>query len=152
MAVEVRFKVGPIDHVEMFVPDRVKAAQWYSDFLGLRSVPDTEFWAEDPDGPLMISSDGGGTKLALFRGDPPGNQSVTGFLRVAFRVSGSEFLDLLESLDDVELVDHQNRRLSKDMVVDHERSFSIYFSDPYGHRLEITTYDYELVAASLRNG
>jgi hypothetical protein len=25
-------------------------------------------------------------------------------------------------------------------------AFSIYFSDPWGHRLEVTTYDYDFVA------
>lgn len=32
--------------------------------------------------------------------------------------------------------------------IDHGRSYSLYFSDPYGHRLEITTYDYDVVASS----
>jgi hypothetical protein len=26
-------------------------------------------------------------------------------------------------------------------VVDHGQALSIYFRDPYGHRLEVTTYD-----------
>ena len=27
--------------------------------------------------------------------------------------------------------------------LDHEKAYSIYFSDPFGHRLELTTYAYE---------
>jgi imidazolonepropionase-like amidohydrolase len=42
--------------------------RWYKRVLGLEIVPEYEFWAQDPHGPLMISSDGGSTKLALFRG------------------------------------------------------------------------------------
>jgi hypothetical protein len=34
-------------------------------------------------------------------------------------------------------------------VVDHETAYSIYFSDPYGHHLEITTYDHEAARAEL---
>jgi hypothetical protein len=33
--------------------------------------------------------------------------------------------------------------------VDHQKAFSIYFSDPYGHPLEITTYDYDEVCAAV---
>jgi hypothetical protein len=34
-------------------------------------------------------------------------------------------------------------------VVDHDLSFSVYFTDPYGNRLELTTYDHGAVAAAL---
>lgn len=54
--------VDQIDHVELFVPDRHQAAEWYRRVLGLKVVPDDEQWADDPQGPLMISSDGGSTK------------------------------------------------------------------------------------------
>jgi hypothetical protein len=33
--------------------------------------------------------------------------------------------------------------VTRDSAVDHSAAFSIYFSDPYGHRLELTTYQYE---------
>ena len=32
--------------------------------------------------------------------------------------------------------------------IDHGRSYSIYFSDLYGHLLEITTHDHDIVASS----
>ena len=53
-----RFRVSQIDHVEMFVPDRGEAARWYAEVLGLAVVPGYDDWASDPQGPLMISSDG----------------------------------------------------------------------------------------------
>ena len=64
------FRVSQIDHVEMFVPDRYAAAAWYQQVLGLNVLRDYEDWAKDPHGPLMISSDDGNTKLALFEGVP----------------------------------------------------------------------------------
>ena len=60
------FRVDQVDHVELFVPDRKEAARWYGRVLGLVVVPEYESWAQDVQGPLMISSDGGSTKLALF--------------------------------------------------------------------------------------
>ena len=46
--------------------------------LGLEIVPEYEFWAQDPQGPLMISSDCGSTKLALFRGPTDGPEEGSG--------------------------------------------------------------------------
>jgi hypothetical protein len=34
-------------------------------------------------------------------------------------------------------------------VVDHQQAYSIYFDDPWAHLLEVTTYDYDDVAAWL---
>jgi catechol 2,3-dioxygenase-like lactoylglutathione lyase family enzyme len=142
--------VSQIDHVEMCVPSRYKAAEWYLNVLGLRIIPEYEFWAEDAGGPLMISSDGGSTKLALFRGNPPGNRTTIGFHRVAFRVSGEAFLAFLDRLQDLELYDYQERRLSRELVADHGRSFSLYFLDPHGYRLKVTTYEMQIVENGLQ--
>ena len=137
------FQVDQIDHVELFVPDRHEAARWYGKVLGLVVVPEYEHWAKDPQGPLMISSDGGSTKLALFQGTPEGPRENAGFHLVAFRVRAPSFIRFLERLPDLDLTDHRGRRVTSDLVVDHDRAFSIYFSDPFGHRLELTTYEYK---------
>ena len=136
-------RVDQIDHVEMFVPDRREAADWYERVLGLRVVPRAEHWAVDPHGPLMISSDGGGTMLALFTGEPQGPRPTSGFHRVAFRVPAATFNHFLKRLSTIELVDEHGARVTADRVADHQSAWSIYFSDPFGHRLELTTYDYD---------
>ncbi len=89
------FKVGPIDHVELFVPDRYEAARWYGQTLGLQILSGLEDWAV-PGGPLMISSDGGHTMLALFEDDSRGSPSTAGDHRVAFRVDGAAFVHFLQ--------------------------------------------------------
>jgi hypothetical protein len=36
-----------------------------------------------------------------------------------------------------------------DTVSDHGQAYSIYFNDPWGHRLEITTYDVDAAKLAL---
>ena len=143
------FRVEQVDHVEMFVPDRHEAAQWYERVLGLRIVPEFEQWARYAKGPLMISSDGGSTKLALFTGTPQGERVTAGFHLVAFRVDGPGFLAFLDRIESLALIDHDGRNVTRTLVSDHGQAFSIYFNDPWGHRFEITTYDHEVVRESI---
>lgn len=136
------FQVDQIDHVEVFVPDRRAAAEWYHRVLGLRVLPEHEHWAGDPRGPLMISSDGGSTKIALFEGQPQGARETAGFHLVAFRVGAENFFRFLARLGELDLVDHRGQKVTPASVRDHDAAFSLYFNDPYGHRLELTTYEY----------
>ena len=141
--------MSPIDHVELFVPDRREAAKWYQRVLGLEVVPEYEHWALDPQGPLMISNDGGRTKLALFVGEPQGSRETAGFHLVAFGMSGEDFLRFVGRIGSLDLINHYGNSVSAESVRDHKAAWSIYFNDPYGHRLEVTTYDYEQVKAHL---
>lgn len=149
MTLGTSFRVDQLDHVELFVPDRRQAAAWYQRVLGLTIVPEYEHWADDLRGPLMISSDGGSTKLALFEGTPQGSRETAGFHLVAFRVGAVDFLRFLNRLADLDLVDARGRPATADSAVDHAGAYSLYFRDPFGHRLELTTYDYEQVKARL---
>lgn len=133
-----------LDHVELFVPDRVSAAAWYAEVVGCEPVSGAESWAADPDGPLMISPDGGRTKLALFAGQPQGSRATAGFHRVAFRVSATEFLAFAARLPTLGLKESRE--------VDHGSAWSVYFADPWGHRLEVTTYEVEAVRAARGSG
>jgi catechol 2,3-dioxygenase-like lactoylglutathione lyase family enzyme len=143
------FRVLQIDHVELFVPDRHEAAGWYQRILGLEVVPEYQEWAAVPRGPLMISSDDGNTKLALFEGQPQGSKPTVGFHLVAFRVGAGDFIAFLQRLADRALKDHKGHPVTLDAVVDHHKAYSIYFCDPYGHHLELTTYEYDATRAVL---
>lgn len=142
------FSLGQIDHVELFVPDRYEAADWYQKALGFGIVRDLEDWALEG-GPLMISGDGGNSMLALFEGEPRGSKATAGHHRVAFRVEGQDFLRFLEGFDRSPVFDEQGRETSSGRLVDHDKAYSVYFCDPYGNRYEITTYDHEEVADQL---
>ena len=146
---EDTFRVQQIDHVELIVPDRHEAARWYERVLGLQIVNDFAFWADDPNGPLMIASASGGTMLALFAGKPRGSQRGVSHWRVAFRVDGPGFLAFLARLEDISLQNDDGETLTAAHEVDHDRSYSIYFVDPFGYQYEITTYEYDFVRTRL---
>ena len=129
-------RVTQIDHVEIEVPDRYEAARWYHAALGFEICREYEFWAEAAGGPLMISTDDGKTKLALFDGKPQGAGRPIGIRRVAFRIGGEDFLRLVQHLDSLRGADAVRRS----EVSDHGKSLSVYFADPYGNQLEVTTY------------
>ena len=135
------FKVDQIDHVEFFVPDRREAARWYERTLGLAPLPQHEDWAADPGGPLMISSNEGGTMLALFTGEPRRDWPTVGFHRVAFRVSGPGFLQFLEHVRENPFCNDAGEEIRSPTPRDYRKAFSVYFNDPWGHRLEVTTYE-----------
>jgi hypothetical protein len=92
---------------------------------------------------MMISADGGHTKLALFTGEPQAGRATAGFHRVAFRVSATEFEAFTERLTDI--LEDTGR---PPRVVDHGEAWSVYFTDPYGHHLEVTTYEAAAVRAA----
>ena len=140
-----KFHIQGIDHVELFVPDRHEAAKWFNEVLEFEIVPAYEDWAKNKHGPLMISPDGGNSKLALFIGEPQGSRETAGHHRVAFGVDAAGFIHFLKSLQVKEIFNQNSHRVTERDVVDHIKAFSIYFCDPYGHRFEITTYDYDEV-------
>lgn len=145
-----KFSVGSIDHVELFVPDQNEAAKWYNEVLGLEVVKEYAFWAQDG-GPLMLSSDGGKTKIALFEGEPRGMRKTAGHHRVAFEVNGTGFLQFLRRLSAVAIFDDNGNEVESWDVADHKKSYSVYFCDPYGNRYEITSYDYDFIKENLAN-
>jgi catechol 2,3-dioxygenase-like lactoylglutathione lyase family enzyme len=119
-----------IDHVAMSVRDIERAAQWYIDVLGFKRLH-KGMW----DGvPVFIGK--GTTALALFpvrsRSTSSSAPAAIRMLHLAMRANRENFLAAQEEL---------KRRGIKFEFQDHEISHSIYFRDPDGHALEITTYE-----------
>lgn len=135
------FRVDQIDHVELFVPNRRVAAAWYERTLGLTVAAEYAHWADNPAGPLMIATPGGGTKLALFTGEPQRDRPNVGIYLVAFRVSRAGFDAFHAHIRDDPVFDEHGQEVRELLVRDHGAALSVYFCDPYGHRLEVTTYD-----------
>jgi catechol-2,3-dioxygenase len=121
--------VQAIDHVHVFVANRLEAKEWYARVLGMNPVAELEFWAKDG-GPLTIADKGDTFHIALFESAVIECRST-----IALKVS---------ALDFVAWKAHLKHVLQKDVTVeDHEVSWSLYFSDPDGNPYEVTTYEYQ---------
>lgn len=111
--------------------DVERSIEWYRDVLGFeRRHPE---WGEAP---AMVCA--GDTCVALFavEGEPqaPPGRDALAMRHLAFRVDRPGFERAQEELRD--------RGIAFEFM-DHETAHSIYFTDPDGHRLEITTYEPE---------
>src|SRR4051812_31233415 len=120
-----------IDHVALSVADVERSTKWYIDVLGFERRFDG-MWGGVP---VFIGL--GKTAIALFpirSSKPVSSGTVAGarFLHLAFGTNGEGFRLAQEEL---------TRRGIAFEFQDHEISNSIYFRDPDGHELEITTYE-----------
>ena len=120
-----------IDHVALAVLDVEQSAQWYINVLGFERRYDG-MWEGIP---TFIGKEN--TAIALFpmrnrHSKSPAHSSGIRMLHLAFRAHRNGFLDAQQEL---------KKRDIKFEFQDHEISQSIYFRDPDGHHLEITTYD-----------
>lgn len=124
------FELQGIDHVALSVRDVERAARWYIDVLGFEHrLPG--MW----DGvPTFIGK--GTTAIALFplqaKGSADASRGGVRMLHLAFRATRAAFLAAQDDLKQRGIAFH---------FQDHEISHSIYFRDPDGHELEITTYE-----------
>jgi len=122
---------GPIrteglDHIAIAVSDLDRSERFYRDVMGLERVHPE--W--DP--PRVLAS--GGSGMALFPAGTGGDGVVAapGILHFAFRADRGAF----EAAQDALASRGIEFRFS-----DHGASHSIYFKDPDGHQLELTTYE-----------
>jgi catechol 2,3-dioxygenase-like lactoylglutathione lyase family enzyme len=132
-----------LDHIELLVPDQWEAAEGYGRVLGFSVIQEHIHWA-DEGGPLMITNDDDQTLLALFRDTPQADSQVVGLGRVAYRVNSDDFMLFLKNSSG-----WRQPPLAPPDVVDHDKSYSVYLTDPYGNRLEVTSYDYAALCAKL---
>ena len=128
------FDLEGIDHVALSVHDVERSARWYIEVLGFERRHDG-MWN---DVPTFIGK--GTTAIALFPARTSNSKTAAHedkitMLHLAFRANRKNFLAAQEEL---------KRRGIKFEFQDHEISRSIYFRDPDGHELEITTYDLDV--------
>ncbi len=126
------FKIETVDHIAITVTDIDKSIAWYADVLGLKHVH-KEIWEGEP--AFVVSENGSG--LALFQADLTEKEIKPDEIRYSVRHFAFR-------------VDKENFEMAKDYLTskdikfrfeDHGVCYSIYFNDPDGHKLEITTYE-----------
>jgi len=125
------FQVQGLDHVALLVRDVEASARWYGEVLGLERLYH-DVWGSFP---AVVGK--GGTALALFpvasaAPHPPPGRDTLCVRHVAFRVDHANFVAAQRDLE---------RRGISFSFQDHQAAHSIYFQDPDGHQLEITTYE-----------
>ena len=118
-----------IDHVAMGVGDVERSAKWYNEVLGFERLHEG-VWGGVP---TFVGK--GNTGIALFpasqEAKPSAHREIR-MLHLAFRADRENFLAARRELE---------KHGIKFEFQDHEVSHSIYFHDPDGHQLEITTYE-----------
>jgi catechol 2,3-dioxygenase-like lactoylglutathione lyase family enzyme len=120
------FALQGLDHVALAVSDLERSERWYCEVLGLERVHE-DVWNV----PVMLVSEGTGVALFRARGSEKGKAPIR-ILHVAFRVDRPGFESARAEL--------AGRGIEVELQ-DHEVSHSIYFHDPDGHLLELTTYE-----------
>jgi catechol 2,3-dioxygenase-like lactoylglutathione lyase family enzyme len=118
-----------IDHIAMGVRDIERSAKWYIDVLGFERLHEGAWNGV----PTFIGKGNAGIALFLANQEPKTSaHREIRMLHLAFRADRENFLAAQRELKE---------RGIKFEFQDHEISHSIYFRDPDGHALEITTYD-----------
>lgn len=140
--------ISGVDHVELYVTDWDDAASWYERVLGITPDRSFEAWWETRTGPLVLAVDDT-TKLALFERESATRGEEVSPHRIAFQTDADGFLSFLDRLETLDLTDRDGDRVTPADAVDHELSYSLYFTDPDGNWLELTTNDYDAVTARL---
>jgi len=126
-----RFNNQGLDHVAIAVSDLDRSQRFYEQVLGFER--EHEEW----DVPIVLAANG--TGLALFHRDvhPSSTPDDTEppalrILHIAFRLDRAGFDESRSALAEEGI---ENR------FSDHGISHSIYFDDPDGHQIELTTYE-----------
>ena len=125
------FKIEALDHVALSVRNPERSAQWYADVLGFKRLHE-DMWSGIP---VFVGTSSAAIALFPARdeiGSTSRDRAAIRTLHFAFRADRENFLRAQEEL--------KKRAIPFDFQ-DHEISHSIYFRDPDGHQIEITTYE-----------
>lgn len=128
-------RIRGIDHAAISVRDLEKSKAFYCDVLGLKvsgrehQKPGVEYFL-----------DCGTSLIGLIQGDPNGRvhkleDAGLGGNHVGFRVETADFDRAVEEL--------KTRKVEITFIKKRERSWSCYFLDPDGNKLEITAWPLE---------
>ena len=127
------FELEGLDHVALGVRDVERSADWYVEVLGF----ERRYQGMWNGVPVFVARDK--TAIALFPAETAEANAArsrlrNGMLHLALRANRKNFVAAQAALTSRGIAFH---------FTDHEISHSIYFRDPDGIELEITTYELE---------
>lgn len=128
-------KVSGIDHAAISVRDLEKSLEFYTKILGLKISP-----REYQKPGIEYFLDCGESLIGLIQGDEKGNHhflqdSGLGGNHVSFRVKTKDFDGCVEEL--------KKQNVTITFMKKREKSWSVYFLDPDGNKLELTSWPLE---------
>lgn len=128
-------RVQGIDHVALSVSDLERSKQFYTEVLGLK-VSEREY--QKPGVEYFL--DCGTSLVGLIQGDPHGDRHELqdgglGGNHFSFRAHTKDFDRIVEEL--------KSRAITVTYLKKREKSWSVYFLDPDGNKLEITAWPQE---------
>ncbi len=128
-------RVLGIDHAAISVKDLEVSRKFYEDVLGLK-VSEREY--QKPGVEYFL--DCGTSLIGLLQGDPAGEKHLMqdaglGGNHVSFRVPTKDF--------DAAVAELKKKNVTITFEKKRERSWSVYFLDPDGNKLEITSWPLE---------
>jgi len=124
-------EIDALDHVALSARDVARSAQWYTEVLGFKRLH------EDKWNGIPVFVGNGDAAIALFPaaeevGSASADRAAVRMLHFAFRTDRKNFLRAQDEL---------KKHAIRFDFQDHDISHSIYFHDPDGHKIEITTYE-----------
>ena len=128
-------KVRGIDHAAISVKDLERSLEFYTKIIGLK-ITEREYSKPG----IEVYLDCGGALLGLIQGDTNGEKhllqdSGLGGNHVSFRVLTKDFDTCVEDL--------KKNNITITFTKKREKSWSCYFLDPDGNKLEITAWPLE---------
>jgi catechol 2,3-dioxygenase-like lactoylglutathione lyase family enzyme len=125
------FRVEGIDHVALTVRDVARSVAWYREVLGLERRH-AEVWGDFPPSSARAPRHSRCSRRGCPRRGRRRARDVLSVRHIAFRVDGATFGRARA---------HLEARGIAPTFEDHIAAHSLYFTDPDGHQLEITTYE-----------
>ena len=122
---EIKISIECLDHVALRVKDLKRSEDWYGKTLGLKKVLPAA-WGNYPI--FMVAENN--TGVALFPSEKTTEKMIRKVDHFAFRIHLQEFQQTQEHLNGLGI---------EFQFQDHVYFHSIYFEDPDGHTVEITT-------------
>jgi lactoylglutathione lyase len=122
-------KLRRLDHVSLNVGDRLRSIAWYRDVLGLEQRGS----ARRDDWPVFMGEFGACVALFQAQAESPDRApESTGLRHVAFMVGRDDLADAQERL---------RQHGVEFRFEDHGNAHSLYFPDPDGNVIELTSYN-----------